>query len=137
MIRNNVDAATSSSNLDLYECDTDEEIEKIKMEEMKEKKKKQESTISKESNDPFECDTDEEIEQTKKEKSVKGKLSHSAYECDTDEETPEKDVDPYDVDTDIDEEEIVKLLPSTSNLSLGNLPDYFDCHQFYLHGDFQ
>ena len=137
MIRNNVDAATSSSNLDPYECDTDEEIEKIKMEEIEEKKKKHEITNSKKSVDPFDCDTDEEIEQTKEEKSVKGKLSDNAYECDTDEETPEKDVDPYDVDTDIDEEEIVKLLPSTSNLSLGNLPDYFDCLQFYLHGDFQ
>ena len=137
MIRNNVDDATSSSTLDPYECDTDEEIEKIKMEEMEEKKKKQEIIISKKSVDPFDCDTDEEIEQTKEEKSVKGKLSHNAYECDTDEETPENDVDPYEVETDIDEEEIVKLLPKTSNLSLGNLPDYFDCHQFYLHGDFQ
>jgi len=138
MQRNNVEAATSSSTLDPYECDTDEEIEKIKMEEMKEKKKKQENVPVKKGIDPFECDTDEEEEQTKKEDNkVKVKLSNNAYDCDTDEETPENEIDPYDVETDIDEDEIVKLLPDTSNLSLGRLPDYFDCYQFYLHGDFE
>ena len=45
--------------------------------------------------------------------------------------------DPYDAETDIDEEELEKLLPNTKNLSLGSLPDFFNNYQFFLHGDFK
>jgi len=127
-----------------YDCDTDEEIEKIKMEEKKEKKNKENaSTAPSETFDPYECDTDEEIEKIKNEERLeKQKLKKGISECETDSEicgnpTTENDIHPYDVETDIDEEEIAKLLPNTSKLSFGSLPDYFDCQDFYLHGDFQ
>jgi len=89
-------------------------------------------------NDPYDCDTDDELEQ--KDRSIKSEpKTQNSYDCETDEETPTQDIeaDPYDVETDIDEEELEKLLPNTENLSLGNLPDFFNHHQFFLHGDFK
>eukprot|EP00092_Neocalanus_flemingeri_P049906 GFUD01057503.1.p1 GENE.GFUD01057503.1~~GFUD01057503.1.p1 ORF type:complete len:671 (+),score=267.75 GFUD01057503.1:61-2073(+) len=157
-----------------YECDTDEEIEKIKTEEEKEKKQKRNAiATASEMIDSYECDTDEEIEKIKNEERLekqkmekqkleeqklekqklekqklenlkleKQKLEKNTYDCDTDSENDEystidNDIDPYDVETDIDEEEIVKLLPNTSKLGYGSLPNYFDCQEFYFHGDFQ
>jgi len=121
----------------MYECDTDEEIDRIKEAEREEEKQKVKRSHPKNIIDPYECDTDEEIEDVKRNSKLENeKLPNDTYECDTDDETT-KDIDPYDVDTDIDEEECVKLLPDTSNLSLGALPDYFDSQEFYLQGDFQ
>ena len=136
MEENKVVAERSLPN-HMYECDTDEEINRIKEAEREEEKQKVKRSHPKKIIDPYECDTDEEIEDVKRNSKLENeKLPNDAYECDTDDETT-KDIDPYDVDTDIDEEECVKLLPDTSNLSLGALPNYFDSQEFYLHGDFQ
>jgi len=148
------------------DCDTDEEIEKIKMEEQREKEQKikHSTASSSKTTDPYECDTDEEIEKIKYEELVekeklakqvkkkkleeersteKQEYASNAYDCDTDSENDElatngnNSIDPYDVETDIDDEEIVKLLPKTSKLILGCLPDFFKRLKFYLHGNFQ
>jgi len=116
-----------------YECDTDEEIEKIKVAERIESSG---GSPPPKNIDPYNCDTDDELEQ--KDITAKSELkTKSRYDCETDEETPDIEVDPYDAETDIDEEELEKLMPNTKKLSLGKLPDFFNNHQFFLHGDFK
>ena len=163
------------------DCDTDEEIERIKAEELAEKKKKEDEKIEKvnensmeeikenvekkESSgvDAYDCDTDEEIEKIKAqelaEKKIKDKTSFEenkenvqkvensgigAYDCDTDEEAdqdiksdPETEENPYDVETDVDEDEVARQLPDTSNLSFETLSNHFEGHQFFFHGSFE
>ena len=130
--RNDGNQLAAKSNV--YECDTDEEIENIKARERKEGEKKRREKSPPKNIDPYDCDTDDDdIEQNKKgEKLDKNNLSSAK----ADEVTEIMATDPYDVETDIDEEKLVKLLPDTTNLSFERLPDYFAHLQFFLHGDF-
>merc|ERR1711915_312629 len=99
-------------------------------------------------NDDYDCDTDEEIENLKNEEKDSRKrleiddsscnrndTSH-AYDCDTDEEENEAESeinDPYDAETDIDEDELERLLPNTENISVEKLTNFFQDHHFFLH----
>jgi len=161
-----------------YDCDTDEEIERIKNEEEKENRKKQDKkgctsspATSKTKTKANDCDNYEEIEgiENKEENDQRGnqdkmdtpstsKTNINAYDCDTDEEDtavnktetqdPSKDnnssslnkgkeksdvFDPYDVDTDVDDDEVERLLPNTSQLQLENLPSFYEYQTFFLH----
>lgn len=145
---------------DDYDCDTDEEIERIKREEEKENIKKRDTETKKvgnskkEESNLYDLETDEEIKQSKNEKkeskkrleveasngnSIKTDV-YNSYECDTDDEEQVKETtsgedDPYDAETDIDEDEIERLLPNTETLSLQKLPDFFHDHHFFLHNE--
>ena len=111
-----------NNNVD-YDCDTDEEIERIKEEEKRESKMKDDLKISENSAGAstskvgaYDCDTDDEIEECKNEKNGK-----------------ENTTDPYDVETDIDEEELDRLLPNTSKMKMEKLPTFMSGLTFILH----
>merc|ERR1719443_2230111 len=145
---------------DDYDCDTDEEIERIKREEEKENIKKRDTETKKvgnsekEESNLYDLETEEEIKQSKNEKkeskkrleveasngnSIKTDV-YNSYECDTDDEEQVKETtsgedDPYDAETDIDEDEIERLIPNTETLSFQKLPDFFHDHHFFLHNE--
>jgi DNA-repair protein XRCC1 len=132
------------------DCDTDEEIEKLKDEENKKK------SFEKVNKTDYDCDTDEEIERVKAEENknltaknacasneeeslLRNKTESSniskeetdKYDCETDDEEGSSN-DPYDAETDIDEEEIERLLPNVSNVSYDELPSFFRGKNFYV-----
>ena len=111
-----------NNNVD-YDCDTDEEIERIKEEEKRESMMKDDLKIPENSAGAltskvgaYDCDTDDEIEECKNE--INGK---------------ENTTDPYDVETDIDEEELDRLLPNTSKMKMEKLPTFMSGLTFILH----
>ena len=111
-----------NNNVD-YDCDTDEEIERIKEEEKRESKMKDDLKIpeisaggSTSKVEAYDCDTDDEIEECRNE--MNGK---------------ENTTDPYDVETDIDEEECDRLLPNTSKMKMEKLPTFMSGLTFLLH----
>ena len=122
-----------TSKEDNYDCDTDEEIERLQAAEIKER----ESEKEKDSKDKAATAHDRDLEANKE--NVK---EENKYDCDTDEEIEQclkndEEVDPYEVETDIDDEEIPRLLPDTSNLSFETLPNFFKSHNFFFHGSFE
>ena len=109
-----------------YDCDTDEEIERIKTEELKSK--------AHVTSNSYDCDTDEEEEKPRT--ALKNSFpneSPNPWEDDTDDEdVPVKsDEDLYGADTDIDED----MLPQTSQLSLEKLPNFFEGLTFFIGQD--
>lgn len=132
------------------DCDTDEEIEQIKDNENKKKKFEEVNKTD------YDCDTDEEIERIKAEekrnhvskdacanndeesqtlvKTNSNNISKEEtykYDCETDDEEGSSS-DPYDAETDIDEEEIERLLPDVSNVAYDELPSFFRGKNFYV-----
>ena len=114
-----------------YDCDTDEEIEKIKLEETKQKLKEESKTkIPKPEADSYDCDTDEEIDNIKSEmkKNPEVVTPESRNEENTDDEC-------YDAETDVDEEDVRKLLPETDHLKYESLPKFFTNLEFHIDKD--
>ena len=122
-----------------YDCDTDEEIEKMQVDENEKKKHEKVNKTD------YDCDTDEEIERIQADEKLNHKaefqcnnneeegqtLGTDKYDCDTDDEQSNND-DPYDAETDIDEEEIERLLPNVSNLTYNELPSFFRGKNFHV-----
>ena len=118
-----------------YDCDTDEEIERIKAEEKINQKAK------------YACDNNDEERQEfalgEEGSSVKKKTNLNniskeeidKYDCETDDEEGNKS-DPYDAETDIDEEEIERLVPNVSNVAYGELPSFFRGTNFHVDASF-
>ena len=132
------------------DCDTDEEIEQLKDDENKKKK------FEKVNKTDYDCDTDEEIERIKAEENENptakdacasneeesslrnttessniSKEETNKYDCETDDEEGSSN-DPYDAETDIDEEEIERLLPNVTNVAYDELPSFFRGKNFYV-----
>merc|ERR1719158_355939 len=113
---------TNGGDTSAYECDTDEEIEKIKASETDRVTKEENRSSPQRNTNPYDCDTDDEADE--KDKSEKKNInSESVLDSKTDIILGGEEADPYDAETDIDEEEIVKLLPDTQNLRLGSVPE--------------
>ena len=135
---NKKEKSKEASKID-YDCDTDEEIEKIQADENEKKKYEQVNKTD------YECDTDEEIERIQADEKLNHKTEFQSnniddkrptfgtdkYDCDTDDEQSNNS-DPYDAETDIDEEEIERLLPNVSDLTFSELPSFFRGKNFHV-----
>lgn len=119
-----------SSNNNDYDCDTDEEIDRIKQEEMN-----LDANAAGTSNS-YDCDTDEEEEKPKEDvRSSPKKKPHNPWEDDTDEEDikDRNDEELYAADTDIDED----MKPKTSHLTFEKLPNFFEGLTFFVGKDIE
>jgi len=112
-----------------FDCDTDEEIERIKAEE----KINQNDARANDDEERQALALGEEASSVKK-KNNPNNISREEidkYDCETDDEEGNKS-DPYDAETDIDEEEIERLVPNVSNVAYEELPSFFRGTNFYV-----
>ena len=167
-------ADAKSHMADAYDQDTDEEVEQLKqrdakeaeeekkrldaeekkaqevkrkeMEEAKEKEKLRKANEKKiqQSAEKKEKEA-EQIMARQKEHEMKERVSKEVnpFDMETDEEVEEVKVrleddhdSAYDADTDVDEDVAEKLRPETKDLDFPNLPSFFSSMQFYMHGDY-
>jgi len=108
------------NNVDMYDCDTDEEIDRL----MKNEKadKKVEPVVST-NTDAYNLDADTDDEESKE---IKVEVDPSEIET-----------DPYEIETDIDDEEVESLRSKTEDISFEALSDHFRGQNFFLHGNFK